>query len=95
MLKALGVKESERVKLYRGKGCRECKESGYSGRNAIFELLIVSDRIRELVTQKASAGAIRQEAVKSGMETMRVNGLKKAEEGITTVEEVLRATQED
>ena len=95
MLKALGVKESEKVKLYRGKGCRDCKESGYRSRKAIFELLAVNDKIRELVTQKASAVAVRQEAIKSGMSTLRANGLKKAEEGMTTVEEVLRATQED
>jgi type II secretory ATPase GspE/PulE/Tfp pilus assembly ATPase PilB-like protein len=57
--------------------------------------MVVNDGIRELVTQKASTTSIRQEAVKADMNTLRANGLRKAEEGATTVEEVLRATQED
>lgn len=95
MLKTLGIKETEKVKLYRGKGCRDCKETGYRGRTAIFELLVINEKIREFVSEKASSAAIKQEAVKIGMKTLRDNGLNKAEAGITTVEEVLRATQEE
>jgi type IV pilus assembly protein PilB len=95
MLKSLGAPETDKTRLYRGKGCKECKDSGYKGRTAIFEVFGLSDKIRELVTQKASANIIKQEAIKAGMRTLRENGLRKSEAGITTVEEVLRATQEE
>jgi type IV pilus assembly protein PilB len=94
-LKALGVNKTEQIKLYRGKGCRECKETGYKGRTAVFELFTINEMLRELITKKASSSAIRQEAVKMGMMTLRDNGLKKAQSGFTTFEEVLRATQEE
>lgn len=95
MLKTLGMKDQGKTKLYRGKGCSECKNSGYIGRKAIFEVLVINDRIRELITQRASASAIKQEAIKMGMHTLHDNGIKKAEAGITTIEEVLKVTQEE
>lgn len=82
-------------KLYHGKGCKVCMNTGYKGRICIFELMLPNDKIRSLVVQKASMDVIRREAVAAGMKTMRDDGLAKVQEGITTVEEVIRATQED
>lgn len=81
--------------LYRGKGCDACLGKGYLGRTGIFELLVVNDPIRQIISLKADAMRIRNAAVSQGMRTLRSDGLEKALQGITTVEEVLRVTQKD
>ncbi|MBI5641417.1 MAG: type II/IV secretion system protein [Nitrospirae bacterium] len=75
---------------YRGEGCSLCNNTGYLGRIAIGEILIVEDEIRELINTGASVKAMRDMAVKKGMKTLREDGLKKAAAGITTFSEVLR-----
>ncbi|MCX8021589.1 MAG: ATPase, T2SS/T4P/T4SS family, partial [Syntrophorhabdaceae bacterium] len=80
--------------LYRGKGCENCLNTGYSGRVGIFELLIVTNRIRQMVQNKMSSEEIKAEAIKEGMVTLREDGLNKAFEGITTLSEVMRVTIE-
>ena len=87
----LGLSES--APLFRGKGCPSCKQSGYKGRVGIFELLLLSDPIKDLVVAKAPAHAIRDAARQAGMRSLREDGLAKAVAGLTTVEEVLRVTQ--
>jgi type II secretory ATPase GspE/PulE/Tfp pilus assembly ATPase PilB-like protein len=77
----------------RGKGCSTCKQSGYQGRVGIYELLQVSDEIKGLVASKAPAHVIRDAARRTGMRTLREDGMAKAAAGITTIEEVLRVTQ--
>nr|MBU1327858.1 type II secretion system ATPase GspE [Candidatus Omnitrophota bacterium] len=84
----------EEMKFYKGVGCLECNSSGYKGRTGLYELLIVDDRIRDLVIRRESLSAIRNAACDAGMKTLRENGLKKVIEGITTIEEVLRETKE-
>jgi general secretion pathway protein E len=79
---------------YHGEGCEECRHSGYAGRTGIFELMVMSEEIRELILHKASADVIRQAAVSQGMGALRECGLQKVREGITTFDEVLRVTQE-
>lgn len=79
--------------LYRGRGCPECNGTGYWGRTAILELMRVDDGLRDLIIEHASASAIRQ-YLGSGMQTMRQSGLIKVCSGITTPEEVFRATQQ-
>ncbi len=86
------AKKKTAVKLYRGKGCDTCGHSGYRGRLGIYELLEMNDKIRELIMTNANARIIMQEAVKGGMTTMFEDGIDKALSGITTVEEVIRAT---
>jgi general secretion pathway protein E len=81
--------------LYRGKGCYVCLGKGYLGRTGIFELLIVDEPIRQIISLKADAMRIRNAAVSQGMRTLRADGLEKALQGVTTVEEVLRVTQKD
>jgi type IV pilus assembly protein PilB len=80
------------VTLYRGRGCERCKNTGYSGRLAIIEAMTISDEIRRLIIQRASAHEIGQVAVASGMRTLRMVALDRAREGITTLEQVLLST---
>ncbi len=82
-------------KLYKGQGCEYCMYTGYKGRTGIFELFIISDRIRKMITQKRDASEIRKVAIEEGMTTLKEDGARKVVEGITTVEEVLRVTQEE
>ncbi|HUS57432.1 MAG TPA: ATPase, T2SS/T4P/T4SS family [Planctomycetota bacterium] len=78
--------------FYYGKGCEKCNNTGYKSRSAVFEIMTMSDRIRELLTQRASTAAIRQIAREQGMRTMRESGLLKIYDGTTTIEEVVRET---
>lgn len=80
--------------FYRGRGCSHCMDVGYLGRTGLYELLEVTDPIRHLVTSNADAATIRQQAQKMGMRSLRQAGLIKVLEGQTTVEEILRVTQE-
>ncbi|MEM9645627.1 MAG: ATPase, T2SS/T4P/T4SS family [Planctomycetota bacterium] len=81
--------------LYRPVGCRECRNVGYSGRLGIYELLVTSEAIRELAQERASSWAIRRQAVKEGMRTLRMDAWDKSLDGVTSVEEVLRVTKGD
>jgi type IV pilus assembly protein PilB len=81
--------------FYRGAGCDRCKGRGYSGRAAVLEVLPVSEAIRRLIVKRAPASVIKNQAVQEGMKTLRMAGIDKAREGITTLEEVLRSTSED
>jgi general secretion pathway protein E len=94
-LKELGVEgEDEEVILYRGRGCEACLNTGYRGRTGIFEFLVVDDTLRGLILQTSDAATIKRAAMKSGMRTLREDGIRKVRMGITTIEEVLRVTGE-
>jgi general secretion pathway protein E len=82
------------VDLYRGKGCEKCTYTGYFGRIGIFELLIVDDDIRRLILRNADANELRQVAKEHGMTTLSQDGSAKIREGITTLSEIFRVTQE-
>lgn len=94
VLGKLFTQGSEKIKLYRGKGCEECNATGYFGRIGIFEVLPVTEKIGRLVLEKESAARIEDQAVSEGMITMKQDGYLKAVEGITTIEEVLRVAQD-
>src|SRR6185503_11476333 len=79
-LKKLGIK-TEQSKFFRGRGCGDCKRTGYTKRVAVFELLIVDEDIRRLILAKASNKDIKAMALKKGMVSMRMDGLRKAEKG--------------
>lgn len=83
------------LKLFKGVGCRSCRNSGYRGRVGLYELLVATDTIRELVIQRTNAMAIRQVALKEGMITLRMDGFRKVLSGKTTIEEVARVTAGD
>ncbi|MDP0496469.1 MAG: type II secretion system ATPase GspE [Verrucomicrobiota bacterium JB024] len=78
--------------FYYGRGCPECSQTGYRGRQGLFEMLAVSDQIRELITNKAPTLVIRQKALEQGMRTLRDDGLRNIFDGATTIEEVLKYT---
>jgi type IV pilus assembly protein PilB len=78
-----------------GKGCRRCSDTGYKGRVALYEVMHVGDEIKECVLQGYSAMEIKKEAIRLGMQTLRMSGLKKIVEGMTTLAEVLRVTRAD
>ncbi len=86
--------QSGEVRLYRSVGCEHCGGTGYRGRVGIIEMLPMSDKIRELVLQHAGSGKIEQAAREEGMHSMFEDGCLKALQGITTIEEVVRVTQE-
>ena len=97
-LKGLGAQfsaEKEKVKFYRGKGCGHCSKSGYKGRIGIFELLVPDEKIRNLIVAKSSMEELRKQAKASGMTSLKEDGIRKALEGLTTVEEVLRVTEDE
>jgi len=81
---------NNKVKLYRGKGCNRCNNTGYTGRIGIFEVLKVSEKISQLIMEHRTATTIEKQAIDEGMLTMTQDGFLKALEGITTIEEVLR-----
>ena len=83
------------AKLYRGRGCSACMDIGYRGRSGIYELLPVDDQVRDLLLQNKDAATIKSAAMKKGMRALRDAGLAMALTGQTTVEEVLRVTQEE
>jgi type II secretory ATPase GspE/PulE/Tfp pilus assembly ATPase PilB-like protein len=96
-LKELGIEEDFKLPklLYKGKGCEACGHLGFSGRLGIFEALNISEEIRKIiVSPELTLDAIRAQAKKEGMVTMFEDGLRKAEQGLTTIEEVLRVIRE-
>ena len=93
-LASLGVKEMPAGgAIFRIKGCEECKQSGYRGRTGIFELLEMSDALREKTIAKSSSSDLRAQAVRDGMQTLRQSGVAKVLSGVTTVEEILRVAE--
>jgi len=82
-------------KLYRGAGCRDCRNSGYRGRVGIFEMLMITDQLRELIVQRRSATDLQAVARKDGLKLMREDGWSKVLAGMTTVEEIVRVTKTD
>jgi general secretion pathway protein E len=94
-LQALGVKVEGGTTLFRGRGCPECRGTGYRGRTGIYELFEITEEVRSLTLRRVSTREIRRYAIENGMVTLRLDGWAKAQEGVTTVDEVLRVTQED
>ncbi len=91
----LGIEEMMGTTFYHGAGCDRCKRRGYSGRAAIIEVLPISEAVRRLIIKRASAAVIKNQAMAEGMKTLRMVGIDKAREGITTLEEILQVTAED
>ena len=82
--------DSNQITLYKGEGCPYCKDTGYKGRIAIFELMLISENIRDLISKNVTTGKLREAAISEGMCQLRSDGIKKVCEGITTIDEVLR-----
>ena len=97
VLRELGVSEEEaRSCVFKeGKGCVDCNNTGYKGRLGVYEVMVMSPKIRDLILDRASVSAIKKQAVEEGMFTLRADGLTKLKNGITTAEEVLKETAAD
>jgi type IV pilus assembly protein PilB len=95
MIGRLGVEMPEGAVFYHGGGCDRCKHRGYLGRVAIIEALPVSEAIRRLIIKRASSAVVKNQAISEGMRTLRMVGIDKALEGVTTLEEIWRVTAED
>ncbi|HKK82749.1 MAG TPA: type II secretion system protein GspE, partial [Atribacterota bacterium] len=83
----------DEMRIFHGEGCQHCKGTGYKGRTAIFELMVIENNIRELIYKNATLSEIRETAIKkNGMVTLKEDGLRNITQGITTIEEVVRTT---
>jgi general secretion pathway protein E/type IV pilus assembly protein PilB len=94
-LRELGIPMDPPPVLYRGKGCEHCRQTGYRGRVAIYEICVLSEQLRRLVVKKATGTEMKARAVGDGMGTLRTDGWRRVLRGQTTIEEVLRVTQAD
>ncbi len=90
-LKSLGLKpeQAQKINFYRGRGCQQCRNTGYLGRVALYELMLMNDQLREALTAGANASQLRQIAIKTKMRTLKYDGLLKIHQGITTAAEVM------
>ncbi len=91
--KDLGIPSD--VKFYRGRGCNKCDTTGYRGRVGIFEFLVPSEEVRNLILKRASGDEIKRVCLAQGMSTLRMDGMDKARAGITTLEQILGASERD
>jgi type II secretory ATPase GspE/PulE/Tfp pilus assembly ATPase PilB-like protein len=94
-LLAIGVTDATDIDLSRGKGCDDCHGTGYRGRTGIYELFVITEEARGLILNKKPSGVLRRYAIEHGMVSLRDDGWAKVRAGITTIEELLRVTQED
>ena len=94
VLRKIGLKPG--IPMYKAKGCNFCQKTGYKGRLGIYELLVPDEQVRKLVIQRVSADEIKKLCLsKGGFDTLRRDGLRKVIDGVTTLEQVLGATQND
>ena len=97
-LRSLDLTINEKTKsfqFYRPVGCNKCSGKGYVGRTLIEELLLLNDEVRSLIMQRQNSGTLRKQALKEGMVPIRIHGIQKIIDGVTSVEEVLANTQMD
>jgi type IV pilus assembly protein PilB len=94
VLGKLFLKKEEEFYLYKGKGCKECNNTGYLGRIGIYETILITPAIARLILERATADAIENQAITEGMITLKQDGYLKAIEGTTTIEEVIRVAEE-
>jgi type II secretory ATPase GspE/PulE/Tfp pilus assembly ATPase PilB-like protein len=81
--------------VYEPAGCDSCRGSGFKGRTGIYEILTVDDHIRPLIIDRSASSDIKREAMRHGLHTLRDDGWRKVLDGVTTVEEILRVSEED
>ena len=86
--------EFQDIRYYRGKGCEDCKFLGYKGRTAIYEIMPMDEELRDLTVQRVSTSVLKDHALKAGMKTLRKAALEKVRQGVTTLDDLMRVTQE-
>ncbi|VAV83862.1 Type IV fimbrial assembly, ATPase PilB [hydrothermal vent metagenome] len=87
--------QAKKMKFYKGKGCTDCNGTGYKGRIALYEVMPFTETLKELVLNGASSSELKKQAIVEGMQSLRMSGLSKVEDGTTTLEEILKATMAD
>jgi len=91
-MRELGIESEEPFEIYEPVGCPACNDTGYAGRVGLYEVMPISESIREMILDRASSTEIRDQAIKEGMITLRKDGILKIKEGVTSLEEVLKET---
>jgi type IV pilus assembly protein PilB len=94
----IGFTEADRnagLKVYRGAGCRSCGSTGYRGRIALYEVMPFTERLKEMVLQGNSTSELKEEMIRDGVRTLRMAGLEKIKQGVTTIDEIVRVTAAD
>jgi general secretion pathway protein E len=94
-LAEIGIPAEMGTQFRRGEGCDSCRQTGYQGRLAIYEICVVTEPLKKLIMQKRDGGELKQCAISNGMETLRQDGWRRVAQGKTTIEEVVRVTQTD
>ena len=94
-LRDMGIMDDQKATFYVGAGCAKCFDTGYRGRTGIYEMMVINDEIRDMVYSRQSAGVIKKKALEYGMQTLRMDGARKVQAGVTTIAEILRVTQSD
>ena len=94
-LEEIGIPAELGTRFQKGRGCDNCRQTGYLGRLAIYEICVVTEPLKKLIMQKRDGGELKQCAIAEGMETLRQDGWRRVAEGKTTIEEVVRVTQTD
>jgi type IV pilus assembly protein PilB len=84
--------EQRALTFYKGEGCDDCDGSGYRGRQGVYEVMAMTPTLRKLIMSAAGTDELREKAIEEGMLTLRMDGMKKVERGITTLEEVVKET---
>ncbi|MFW6028625.1 MAG: GspE/PulE family protein [Halanaerobiales bacterium] len=92
--KVLGMTEEEKITIYKSKGCHHCNQTGYVGRIGVYEILTVNNRIRTLINKAANSDDIKEQAIKDGMYTLKMNSKRLVLKGVTSLEEMLRIAYE-
>ena len=82
------------IKMYQGKGCKACTDTGYEGRIGIYEVMPLSDSLKSIILEKGSIASLQKQAISEGMINMKQDGYIKVLQGLTTLEEVIRVTKE-
>ena len=85
-------REARTLKLFKGRGCEQCGDTGYKGRCGLYEVMQISETLREMILSGATALELRDQAIQEGMLTLRMSGMQKIRDGVATVEEVVRET---
>jgi type IV pilus assembly protein PilB len=93
----VGFRQEELAKLriWKGAGCRTCHDSGYKGRIALYEVMPFTERLKEMVLQGCSTAELKVEMIRGGVKSLRMSGLAKVADGVTTIEEIVRVTAAD
>jgi len=84
------IEDAESIVFYRGRGCEQCRHSGYRGRLGVFELMLMNEEVQDLIVKRAPLSEVRNAALANGMKTLKQDGFQKIIEGKTTIEEVMR-----